>query len=266
MLVRPSSRGSSAVRRYYGRVGGPEQLARASGASLEAASKALEILRDRGVVDAAGVVALDADRKAVAGYIDDPSADAIAGAVLESRYSALSSLLGDVFDEKQYLAIVDNRVLVDVQGGDVLLQLFTKPVLQGAPSHEAPFLEFIQRVCSTKRAPRAGCGGFGVRNFLVLFLSIELNAAMAERRAASDDASKKTADAKIDCLGRQLAASSPVLSDVSDAAADEAAALDASDDAALANARAKKAAANDALKAISAAHADEMRRIRCTAE
>ena len=50
---------------------------------------------------------------------------------------------------------------------------------------QAPFLEFIQRVCSEKKgadgkaAPiRPGCGGFGIRNFLTLFLSIEVSKAI----------------------------------------------------------------------------------------
>ena len=46
---------------------------------------------------------------------------------------------------------------------------------------EAPFLEFIQRVCAQCadkngmcQPVRPGCGGFGIRNFLTLFLSIEV--------------------------------------------------------------------------------------------
>jgi len=52
-------------------------------------------------------------------------------------------------------------------------------VLNAAPGEEAPFLEFIQRVCSNKCGPdgcalpvKPGCGGFGIRNFLTLFLSV----------------------------------------------------------------------------------------------
>ena len=74
------------------------------------------------------------------------------------------------------------RVLVDVQGDDVLLQIFTRPILRAPPNEEAPFLEFIQRVCSARELPRPGCGGFGIRNFLVLFLSSELAQRAAARR------------------------------------------------------------------------------------
>ena len=125
--------------------------------------------------------------------------------------------------------IVRNKILIDVQGGDILLQIFTCKILHRTAQQEAPFLEFIQRVCGSctaaagdstfhrtptttnvhpfephsrtahtvlmmafsslsqmalLTAPRhadgtcapfkAGCGGFGVRNFLTLFLSIEV--------------------------------------------------------------------------------------------
>ena len=67
------------------------------------------------------------------------------------------------------------------------MQIFTSAVLQRTPGTEAPFLEFIERVCAQCQggggddacavAPvpvRPGCGGFGIRNFLTLFLSIEV--------------------------------------------------------------------------------------------
>ena len=69
---------------------------------------------------------------------------------------------------------------VDVQGDDVLMQIFTSTVLQKKPGTEAPFLEFIQRLCAAPKPGgassqiRPGCGGFGIRNFLTLFLSIEV--------------------------------------------------------------------------------------------
>ena len=60
------------------------------------------------------------------------------------------------------------------------MQIFTSVVLQRKPGTEAPFLEFIQRMCAqcsdgtqTCKPIRPGCGGFGIRNFLTLFLSIE---------------------------------------------------------------------------------------------
>ena len=77
----------------------------------------------------------------------------------------------------------------------MLLQIFTSVVLQREPGTEAPFLEFIQRVCAecsgAGGAPqpiRPGCGGFGIRNFLTLFLSIEVAAAASLPREAAPGA------------------------------------------------------------------------------
>jgi 4-hydroxyphenylpyruvate dioxygenase-like putative hemolysin len=68
-----------------------------------------------------------------------------------------------------------------VQGDDLLYQIFTCNILQKSPEQESPFFEFIQRVCSEcenedgcPAKVKAGCGGFGIRNFLTLFLSIEV--------------------------------------------------------------------------------------------
>ena len=44
-----------------------------------------------------------------------PVDPAVAEAALAARYRALASLLGGVFTEEQYVAIVRNRILVDVQ-------------------------------------------------------------------------------------------------------------------------------------------------------
>ena len=72
-------------------------------------------------------------------------------------------------------------------------------LLTYAPGSEAPFLEFIERVCaqptdgSDPTCPpvpiRAGCGGFGIRNFLTLFLSIEVSKAMLDRQTAAPNPS-----------------------------------------------------------------------------
>jgi 4-hydroxyphenylpyruvate dioxygenase-like putative hemolysin len=83
-------------------------------------------------------------------------------------------------NEDKFLTIVRNQILVDVQGNDLLFQIFTSNILQRNASDEAPFLEFIQRVCAgtaedgCQIGMKAGCGGFGIRNFLTLFLSIEI--------------------------------------------------------------------------------------------
>merc|ERR1711933_93140 len=99
-----------------------------------------------------------------------------------------------------YLRIVRNNVLVDIQGEDLLLQIFTAKILQRKDGEEAPFLEFIQRICSQHKDPltgcalpiKPGCGGFGIRNFLTLFLSIEVSkASMAKMEAAQRLAEEK---------------------------------------------------------------------------
>lgn len=83
--------------------------------------------------------------------------------ILRSRYRNVYGLLQDQITEDDYLGIVRNQILVDVQGSDVLYQIFTCNVLQREQGEEAPFLEFIQRVCSDSkgRGFKPGCGGFG---------------------------------------------------------------------------------------------------------
>lgn len=88
-------------------------------------------------------------------------------------------------------------MLVDIQGNDVLYQIFTAPIMQRNSSDEAPFLEFIQRVCSEQKDEcgkpkpiKPGCGGFGIRNFLTLFLSIEVSKAMIALEKAKKTGNK----------------------------------------------------------------------------
>jgi hypothetical protein len=94
--------------------------------------------------------------------------EAIFEAILNSRYRNLYSLLHDQITEDQYLGIVRNKVLVDVQGSDVLYQIFTSNILQRNTGEEAPFFEYIQRVCMGSKGDggstgkiKPGCGGFG---------------------------------------------------------------------------------------------------------
>ena len=94
--------------------------------------------------------------------------DAILAAILSSRYRNLRSLLRNHLSDATYMGIVRNEILVDVQGDDILYQIFTSNILQRSPGEEAPFLEFIQRVCSECQSEngcpvpiKSGCGGFG---------------------------------------------------------------------------------------------------------
>jgi 4-hydroxyphenylpyruvate dioxygenase-like putative hemolysin len=144
-----------------------------------------------------------------------------------SRYINLHKLLGDHVTAETYLCIVRNKILVDVQGEDLLYQIFTSNVLQREAGQEAPFLEFIQRVCSTCanedgscKPIKPGCGGFGIRNFLTLFLSIEVSKAMndlAGFKAKNDETGAAMAQKKIGLFTDQLNESNPILTQISDA-------------------------------------------------
>jgi len=166
-------------------------------------------------VDDAGIVNLDLEPGSVADSIRSANLPGVSeGVVLaaaqvveRARYSNLYSLLRDHLNEEQYIEVVRNQILVDIQGEDCLYQIFTAPVLNAAPGEEAPFLEFIQRVCSNKYGPdgcalpvKPGCGGFGIRNFLTLFLSIEVSKAsnaLIDAKAVGDEAAAATAEAMV---------------------------------------------------------------------
>ena len=131
------------------------------------------------------------------------------------------------------MAIVRNQILLDVQGEDLLFQIFTSNVLQRDAGDEALFFEFIQRVCLEHAGPdgrprrvKPGCGGFGIRNFLTLFLSIEVTKAMLEvnARASGDAPGYNYARRKVDLFTEQLNESNPLLTEISDAMTREGAA------------------------------------------
>ena len=50
--------------------------------------------------------------------------------IRRSRYSNIHKLLGEHLTEATYVDIVRNHILVDIQGQDVLYQIFTANVLQ----------------------------------------------------------------------------------------------------------------------------------------
>ena len=164
------------------------------------------------------------------------------------------------------------QVLVDIQNDDVLFQIFTCTVTQREAGQEAPFLEFIQRVCSQKSGadgkPKkivAGCGGFGIRNFLTLFLSIEVSKAMKNHtdfEAKGDAVRAELSKKQINTLTEQLDVSNPVLTDIAEAMTAEADALEAGD-AAAAEAQGKlKIGGNERLQKISDEYKGKMAVIR----
>jgi len=204
-------------------------------------------LRAAKLLDVAGALSLDADTAAidaalahVSGYGDAPAATrAMVQAVLRrSCYVNLWKLMGDQLPEATYLSIVRNKILIDVQVEDVLMQIFTSVVLQRTPGSEAPFLEFIQRVCAQcpegtedACAPiRPGCGGFGIRNFLTLFLSIEVSKAMLDSEQAADEGREAEAafhSRRVVMFTEQLVEANPILTEISDCMTGEGKALDA---------------------------------------
>ena len=149
--------------------------------------------------------------------------ECIIRSILRTRYKNVYNLLGDRLTESEYLGIVRNRILVDVQGSDILFQIFTCNILQRAKAEEAPFLEFIQRGCGTAGGHgvlRPGCGGFGIRNFLTLFLSIEVSKAMENVIRAEQDQDEDSMtyyQSMVDIFTEQLNKSNPILNEISNA-------------------------------------------------
>lgn len=149
--------------------------------------------------------------------------EGVLAVILRSRYRNLFSLLRDNLSEEQYLGIVRNQILVDIQGDDLLYQIFTSNILQRNPGEEAPFFEFIERVCS-ECVIKPGCGGFGIRNFLTLFLSIEVSKAMQDVTDAKnfgDTEREAYAQQMVDYFTEQLTESNPILTDISEAMTEE---------------------------------------------
>jgi len=252
-----------------------------SGLAQKDALAVIAALRADGLVDQAGALSLDADEVAiesalggVTGYRDAPAAvRAMVQSVLHrSCYVNLWKLMGDQLTEATYLSIVRNKILIDVQGEDVLMQIFTSVMLQREPGTEAPFLEFIQRVCAQCRdgtdtcSPiRPGCGGFGIRNFLTLFLSIEVSKAMLDRQRALDKGHEAEAafhSHRIKMFTDQLVEANPILTEISDCMTSEGKALDAGDADAAKNWARRKEAANLALAECSQTYNARMAKLR----
>lgn len=210
-------------RSYYGRLD----------ASDIGNKEVFQLLIQRGIVSSTGIVELDVSDEKLE-FLKETCGDQwrhMVDTVKLHRYNNLYKLLGDNLDERTYVDIVRNKILVDIQGDDILYQIFTSNILQRQPSDESPFLEFIQRVCSQKKDKfgnpkpvKPGCGGFGIRNFLTLFLSIEVSKAMSEFDEAVINDNEKlrlVAEKKIELFTAQLEESNPVLTMISDAMTEE---------------------------------------------
>eukprot|EP00659_Diplonema_papillatum_P002813 gene2813-4401_t len=230
-------------RSYYGRLAEKDLIK--AGISESLAADIMRGMVNANLMTNTGVVNLDLDQEALKKL--SISADAksefeekfssIAVIISRARYNNLWSLLRDNISEGTYLQIVQNQILVDIQGQDILYQIFTANILQEKPGAEAPFFEFIQRVCSASHGAstkplkiRPGCGGFGIRNFLTLFLSIEVSKAMLGQENAVKEGNAAVAAKQgkvVDALASQLDESNPILTNISDAMTAEADELDA---------------------------------------
>jgi 4-hydroxyphenylpyruvate dioxygenase-like putative hemolysin len=232
-------------RSYYGTLSMKQLTGTESdcaGVSDTCANAITKVCEKHGVVSVDGAVDLEITREAIdeflccelkgdelKEYISHEAA--VLNAILLSRYVNLYKLLRHHLSEESYLGLVRNQILVDVQGDDLLYQIFTSNILQRNVGEESPFLEFIQRVCSEctdddgcPMKIKPGCGGFGIRNFLTLFLSIEVSKAMmevAEAKAAGDNDRCAYAQAMVDCFTDQLNESNPILTAISDAMTEE---------------------------------------------
>jgi hypothetical protein len=151
------------------------------GLSMEDANGVLSACTIQNVTASDGAVDLTLTRDSIAQSLDSvvtpehvsfyayqTHKNAIVSTILFSRYRNLHSLLQNQVSEETYMGIVSNQILVDVQGDDLLYQIFTCNILQRNAGEEAPFFEFIQRVCSECKDEngcpvkvKPGCGGFG---------------------------------------------------------------------------------------------------------
>jgi len=187
-------------------------------------TKATEIhkgLLAAGLVNEVNVVDFDISPEKIKAACGELPQDVVTN-IMRSVYNNLYGLMGDRLEADDYLRCVRNQVLMDIQGNDVLFQIFTSPVMHRDKSEQAPFFEFIQRVCSAEgnEPMKAGCGGFGIRNFLTLFLSIEVTKAIDDAQAALNAGQPAMAQffqRRVEIFTEQQNVSNPLLTAISDA-------------------------------------------------
>lgn len=230
-------------RSYYG-VLTEKHLMESADLSSDMSQSILEACIGHNITTSYGAVDLDLSRESIEATLESAMEGVwkekstqksrnIVDAILSSRYSNLQKLLRHHISEAMYLGLVRNQILCDVQGDDILFQIFTCNILQNDPGDEAPFLEFIQRVCSEceqsdedgcPKPIKPGCGGFGIRNFLTLFLSIEVSKAMmdvSDAKSKGDVKRQVYAQKQVDSFTNQLNESNPILTRISDAMTEE---------------------------------------------
>lgn len=223
-------------RSYYG-VLTIDHLVSSASITEEQANKVWMICEEANVVSPEGAVGLNWSREDLEeilqlnSFLSQQQRQKVLEAILSSRYCNLHRLIKNQITEEEYMGIVRNQILVDVQGSDILYQIFTCNVLQRDIGDEAPFLEFIQRVCSRSKKQdgsymkiKPGCGGFGIRNFLTLFLSIEVSKAaleVADAKRTGNENLLAYAEQRVKYFTNQLNESNPILTEISDAMTEE---------------------------------------------
>lgn len=224
---------------YYGMLNAERDLSFVEDQTVR--GRIVHELQTAGILSVTGIVRIDVTdaqiTQALAFIESVPMLDRLRSAIKRARYSNTYKLLGDHFNEETYLSIRRNNILVDVQGKDALFQIFSCNILMRDANDEAPFTEYIQRVCSQKKQAdgacvpiKPSCGGFGISNFLNLFLSIEVSKSMQKVEAcvqAGDDAGAEKARKQVMLFTRQLEESLPILLSISDAMTAEADTLEA---------------------------------------
>ena len=133
-------------RSYYGRLKDTAFAALSPPISPPLVAALNAVLKEKGLVDLAGIVKIDIAPADVTGLGSalpeavraefEAQASAVFGVLSVSRYSNLKDLLGDGLDEVTYLKIVRNKILVDIQNSDILYQIFTTNVLQRIKGQE----------------------------------------------------------------------------------------------------------------------------------
>merc|ERR1712048_107617 len=246
----------------------PKHFARDTGVHEVVAEQVLAELKKAGIADERNCVRLNVTAEEVESVLPQGVPANAVEHVLRARYRNLYSLLKDQVTEDTYIAMVRNNILVDVQGEDLLLQIFTAKVLSRDKDAEAPFLEFIQRLCIPKgpeRTLKPGCGGFGIRNFLTLFLSIEVSKAAAAQSDAVEKGDDKEAEFQgkmVEAFTSQLDESNPVLTGISDAMTAEGIALERGDKDEAARWAAEKVRGNEELQQVSLKYKKLMKELR----
>jgi len=248
-------------------------LSKDANIDIQKAATYVEALHKAGIVNSEDIIDFDVTRERLQQALPAGVGGNVIDMVLRARYRNLYALLRDHISDEIYLKIVRNNILIDVQGDDLLMQIFTATVLMRNPGEEAPFIELIQRICSEKIDPatgkpkplKPGCGGFGIRNFLTLFLSIEVTKATkgkADSLKSGNKAAHEYYVKQVDAYTHQLEESGPILTALADAMTAEGNARDHGDKKAEIKHAGEKATAGEDLKACSMKYKGILRTLR----